>query len=88
MGPPPPPLSGFAIRPKLSGVEAAAFWAVRNPLISLAFRFASELRTSGLIQPFFDRLQLNFEFLVLDCKPTICILEQGFEVLDPLVPCQ
>ena len=27
---PPPPRSGFAIRPKLSGDDAAAFWAESN----------------------------------------------------------
>jgi len=38
-------------------------------------RFASELRTSRLIQPFFDRLQLGLKLLVLDGKPTIRILK-------------
>lgn len=41
----------------------------QHPLIFALHRsrFASELRTSGLIQPFFDRLQLSFKLLVLDC---------------------
>lgn len=51
-------------------------------------RFASELRTSRLIQPFFHRLQLSFKLLVLDCKPAIRILKHGLKTLYPLVPCQ
>jgi hypothetical protein len=73
-------------KPPLFGLNKAQ----PGPLILClrSSRFASELRTSGLFQPFFDRLQLDLKLLILDCKPTVRVLEQGLEVLDPLVPCQ
>jgi len=41
--------------------------------------------TTSLIQALLDGLQLCLEFLVLNGKSTICILEESLEILYPLV---
>ena len=46
------------------------------------------IRTARLVEPFLHRLQLRLELLVLHRQPTVGILEQGLQVLYPLVPCQ
>lgn len=41
--------------------------------------------TTRLVQPFLDSLQLSLKLLILNCQPTVSILQQSLKVLDPLV---
>ena len=43
------------------------------------------VRTARLVQPILHRLQLRLKLLVLHRQPTVGILQQGLEVLYPLV---
>ncbi len=87
---PPPPRRGLAIRPKLNDEELAAFCAKRRQIVQPKTTVRTQLliRTARLVEPFLHRLQLHFELLVLQCQPTVGILEQSFEVLYPLVASQ
>ena len=46
------------------------------------------VRTARLVEPLLHRLELRLELLVLHCQPAVRILEQGLEVLYPLIPRQ
>lgn len=88
--PPPPPRSGFAIRPaKLSGEETAPFCAARNSDLRIEENQARRIdSTSCLIQSILDSLKLGFKLLVLQGKPTVGILQQRFEILYPFISCK
>lgn len=87
---PPPPRSGLAMRPKLSGEDDAAFCAngLECEYGTQAAENGMSDRTACLLKPLLHRLQLCFELLVLSSKPAVSVLEERLQVLYPLVPCQ
>ncbi len=82
---PPPPRSGFAMRPKLRGEDVAAFCAGSIIMSTINDREKVRIRTPSLIQPLLHLLELSFKFLVLHCEPPISVLEQGLQILDPFI---
>ena len=84
---PPPPRKGFAIRPKFSGDDAAAFWAVE--ITELVFNepqyVGRNIHTACLVKSLLDGLQLCLKLLVLDGQPAVCVLQHCLQILYPLV---